>query len=84
MRKESAPFVDILRENLDKPVLLRVYNTKSDNLRDTVLVPSDSWGGSGLAGISIRFCSVEPVLEHVWHVLVRAKCDILFNQICRK
>ncbi len=46
------------------------------------MTPSDSWGGSGLAGIfldqlkyskllglSIRFCSFDQATENVWHVL---------------
>lgn len=31
--------------------------------------PSDSWGGQGLLGVSIRFCSFEGSNEIVWHVL---------------
>ena len=27
------------------------------------------WGGQGLLGISIRFCSFEGATENVWHVL---------------
>ena len=28
------------------------------------------WGGQGLLGVSIRFCSFEGANENVWHVLV--------------
>lgn len=28
-----------------------------------------SWGGQGLLGVSIRFCSFEGANEHVWHIL---------------
>lgn len=31
--------------------------------------PSDTWGGQGLLGISIRFCSFEVAKENVWHIL---------------
>lgn len=27
------------------------------------------WGGQGLLGISIRFCSFEGARENVWHVV---------------
>ena len=27
------------------------------------------WGGQGLLGISIRFCSFEGANENVWHIL---------------
>ena len=31
--------------------------------------PSTTWGGQGLLGISIRFCSFEGANENVWHIL---------------
>lgn len=34
-----------------------------------VLKPSDSWGGAGVAGLSIRFHDIASATEHVWHVL---------------
>ena len=37
---------------------------------DVRLVPSNTWGGQGLLGVSIRFCSFEKASENVWHVLV--------------
>lgn len=27
------------------------------------------WGGQGLLGISIRFCSFEGANENIWHIL---------------
>ena len=41
------------------------------------LVPSNTWGGQGLLGVSIRFCSFEGASENVWHVLVRTRCVYL-------
>ena len=38
---------------------------------DLVLVPSNTWGGEGLLGVSIRFCSFESATENIWHILVR-------------
>jgi len=32
-----------------------------------------TWGGQGLLGVSIRFCSFEGANENVWHVLVSVK-----------
>ena len=37
---------------------------------EVMLVPSNTWGGQGLLGVSIRFCSFEGAAENVWHVLV--------------
>ena len=33
------------------------------------LIPSKNWGGQGVLGVSIRFCSFERANENVWHVL---------------
>ena len=33
------------------------------------LVPTNTWGGAGLLGVSIRFCSFEGASENVWHIL---------------
>ncbi len=40
-------------------------------LAETKLTPSNTWGGKGLLGLNIRFCSFEGASENVWHVLVR-------------
>lgn len=37
---------------------------------DTRIKPNDAWGGEGLAGLNVRMCSSQSVLEFVWHVLV--------------
>lgn len=34
-----------------------------------MIEPSENWGGQGLLGISIRFCSFEGANENVWHIL---------------
>jgi len=69
LEKEDATFVDILKNNVGKPVTLTVYNTKAEKTRECVMIPSNTWGGAGLAGITIRFCSYEHISDHVWHVL---------------
>lgn len=33
------------------------------------MTPTNTWGGNGLLGISIRFCSFENAGENVWHIL---------------
>ena len=40
-------------------------------VREVTLVPSKNWGGQGVLGVSIRFCSFEKANENVWHILVR-------------
>jgi len=50
-----------------------VYSSKTQSVRRTKIVPSMTWGGQGLLGVSIRFCSFEGANENVWHVLVSVK-----------
>ena len=38
-------------------------------MREIFITPSNTWGGQGLLGISIRFCSFEGANENVWHIL---------------
>ncbi|KAF2072914.1 hypothetical protein CYY_005771 [Polysphondylium violaceum] len=67
--KEDQRFSEIFRNNIDKNVHLIVYNIKTDTTREVVITPSTTWGGQGLAGISIRYSSWEKTLETVWHVV---------------
>jgi len=67
--REDTRFVDALKSNLGKDLSIVVYNLRTDSLREAIVRPSDSWGGAGLAGISIRYCSFEHATEHVWHIL---------------
>ena len=48
---------------------MTVYNSKTQRVREVELTPSAKWGGQGLLGVSIRFCSFERANENVWHVL---------------
>lgn len=46
-----------------------MYSSKTQTVRQVMLTPSDVWGGQGLLGVSIRFCSFEGANENVWHIL---------------
>ncbi|XP_013996899.1 Golgi reassembly-stacking protein 1a isoform X2 [Salmo salar] len=48
---------------------MEVYSTKTMRLREVEVVPSNMWGGQGLLGASVRFCSYQGANENVWHVL---------------
>ncbi|VEN53852.1 unnamed protein product [Callosobruchus maculatus] len=48
---------------------MTIYSCKTQSVRSVNVEPSDSWGGQGLLGISIKFCSFEIAKENVWHVL---------------
>ncbi|GAB5593131.1 Golgi reassembly-stacking protein 1 [Umbelopsis nana] len=62
-------------QNIDKSVVLDVYSSKEQSVREVTIVPSKSWHTpdkpeeTSLIGCSIRFCSYENAGEHVWHVL---------------
>lgn len=56
-------------QNIDKPVQLLVYSSKDQSVRETAIIPTNTWGGAGLLGVSIRFCSFEGASENIWHIL---------------
>nr|CAD7448500.1 unnamed protein product [Timema bartmani] len=70
--QDNDTLKELLKAGLDKPIRMTVYSSKTQSVREVVIVPSTSWGGQGLLGVSIRFCSFEGANENVWHVL----CDI--------
>ncbi|KAG7262258.1 hypothetical protein CRUP_000079 [Coryphaenoides rupestris] len=67
--KESDLLKDLLKANVEKPVKLEVYSMKTQRVRELEVVPNNMWGGQGLLGASVRFCSFEGANENVWHVL---------------
>lgn len=54
---------------LGKSLPMTIYSRKTQSIRTVSIEPSESWGGQGLLGVSIRFCSFEGANENVWHVL---------------
>ncbi|XP_067824074.1 Golgi reassembly-stacking protein 1-like [Heptranchias perlo] len=69
LNKDNDTFKDLLKANAEKPVKLEVYSMKAAKVREVEVVPSNMWGGQGLLGASVRFCSFEGAHEHIWHVL---------------
>ncbi|XP_019385725.1 PREDICTED: Golgi reassembly-stacking protein 1 [Crocodylus porosus] len=69
LNKENNMLKDLLKANVEKAVKLEVYNTKMMRVREVEVIPSNMWGGQGLLGASVRFCSFQGANEHVWHVL---------------
>jgi len=69
LNKDDDRLKDLLRANVEKPIKMQVYSSKMLRLREVTLTPSSVWGGQGLLGVSIRFCSFEGANENVWHVL---------------
>ncbi|XP_036377872.1 Golgi reassembly-stacking protein 1b [Megalops cyprinoides] len=69
LNKENDMLKDLLKANVEKPVKLEVYSIKAMRIRELEVVPSNMWGGQGLLGASVRFCSFQGANENVWHVL---------------
>ncbi|XP_034985804.1 Golgi reassembly-stacking protein 1 isoform X1 [Zootoca vivipara] len=69
LNKEGDILKDLLKANVEKAVKLEVYNIKTMKVREVEVVPSNMWGGQGLLGASVRFCSFQRASEQVWHVL---------------
>lgn len=81
--KDNDTLKDLLKANVEKPVKMLVYSSKTLELRETSVTPSNMWGGQGLLGVSIRFCSFDGANENVWHVLVRTTSNYFsFSKIC--
>jgi len=68
--QDNDTLKELLKSNIEKPVQMTVYSSKTQSVRDVFITPSTTWGGQGLLGVSIRFCSFEGANENVWHVLV--------------
>ncbi|XP_057190071.1 Golgi reassembly-stacking protein 1a [Triplophysa rosa] len=69
LNQENDMLKDLLKANVEKPVKMEVYSTKTLKVRELEVVPSNMWGGQGLLGASVRFCSFQGANENVWHVL---------------
>lgn len=68
--EENEMLKELLKANMEKRVKMEVYSTKTMRVRELDVVPSNMWGGPGLLGASVRFCSYQGANENVWHVLV--------------
>ena len=67
--QDNDALKEILKNNVDKPIDVMVYSSKTQQVRTLKITPSASWGGQGLLGVSIRFCSFQNAAENVWRVL---------------
>lgn len=69
LNKDNDTLKELLKMNVERPVKMLLYSSKTLAVRETTVTPSTMWGGQGLLGLSIRFCSFEGANENVWHVL---------------
>lgn len=71
--EENELLKEVLKANMEKRIKMEVYSSKTLRVRELQVVPSNMWGGQGLLGASVRFCSYQGANENVWHVLVSEK-----------
>ncbi|KAH9278497.1 Golgi reassembly-stacking protein 2 [Echinococcus granulosus] len=69
LQQDNESIKDVLAKYKDTPMQLEVYSSKTQEFREVTLIPSSDWGGQGLLGLSIRYCSFKGASENVWHVL---------------
>lgn len=69
LNEENDLLKEVLKANMERAVKMEVYSTKTTRVRELEVVPSSMWGGQGLLGASVRFCSYQGANENVWHVL---------------
>ncbi|XP_029980681.1 Golgi reassembly-stacking protein 2-like isoform X2 [Sphaeramia orbicularis] len=69
LNKDNDTLKELLKANVERPIKMLLYSSKTLAVRETTVTPSNMWGGQGLLGVSIRFCSFEGANENVWHVL---------------
>nr|XP_040222407.2 Golgi reassembly-stacking protein 2 [Anopheles coluzzii] len=67
--QDNDTLKELLKANIDREIQMTVYSSKTQNIRLVDITPSSTWGGQGLLGVSIRFCSFEGANENVWHIL---------------
>lgn len=81
--QDNDTLKELLKANIDKEIKMTIYSSKTQTIRVVDITPSASWGGQGLLGVSIRFCSFEGTNENVWHILVRVTNSTKFDvQYC--
>ncbi|XP_078120791.1 Golgi reassembly-stacking protein 1a [Sander vitreus] len=69
LNEENDLLKELLKANMERAVRMEVYSTKTTRVRELEVVPSTMWGGQGLLGASVRFCSYQGASENVWHIL---------------
>ncbi|XP_029971818.1 Golgi reassembly-stacking protein 1-like [Salarias fasciatus] len=69
LNEENHMLKELLKVNVEKSVKMEVYSIKTTSVRELEVVPSDMWGGQGLLGASVRFCSYQGANENIMHVL---------------
>lgn len=67
--KDNDTLKEMLKNGESNELTLAVYSSKTQMVRKIKIIPNSNWGGQGLLGVSIRFCSFAGANENVWHIL---------------
>jgi len=67
--QDNDALKEILKNSVEKTIEMCVYSSKTQMVRSVQIMPSALWGGQGLLGVSIRFCSFQNAAENVWRIL---------------
>ncbi|XP_058462322.1 Golgi reassembly-stacking protein 2 [Malaya genurostris] len=67
--QDNDTLKELLKASIDKEIQMTIFSSKTQNIRVVNISPSTTWGGQGLLGVSIRFCSFEGANENIWHIL---------------
>lgn len=69
LEKLDNTFIEMIKASVDKPLPITVYNYKSMTKRDVSITPSNSWGGQGMLGVTIRFDTYDNADDNLVRVL---------------
>ncbi|GBP30479.1 Golgi reassembly-stacking protein 2 [Eumeta japonica] len=67
--QDNDTLKELLKKNINNTIKMMIYSSKTQQVREVMITPRSDWGGQGLLGVSIRFCSFEGANENVWHIL---------------
>ena len=87
--QDNETLKDLLKANIEKPVKMLVYSSKTRHVREVELVPSHQWGGQGLLGVSIRsyillhISRYTTITERVWFPMLLADAITDLTQLCK-
>lgn len=61
--------VERAKASLNQPLPLTIYNSRLEQVRAIPIIPSNTWGGTGILGCSFRVSCPLVASTLVWHVV---------------
>jgi hypothetical protein len=53
--KNPEGLFEILKNNLEHPLEVFIYNSERDEIRTSIIMPTEQWGGEGILGASVGY-----------------------------